>query len=239
MVTPERDLGRLLATLQPELDPVTYAFVRYAGEHPPPAPPILGSFREAEGWSLIVTAADAEAAGWPAAFLARRIVLRVYSDLEAVGMLAGVATSLAEAGIAVNPVSGVAHDHLFVPLAAAERALGLLQQLQAQGRSGRGEAVYSVTIRIDAPIQDEWLGWMQAVHIPAVLATGCFRSCLVQRESDPPSGGRAVFVLDYRARSLDAIRRYQHDFAPALQQEHTRRYAGRFEASRSVRTVEI
>ena len=41
--------------------------------------------------------------------------------------------------------------------------------------------IYNVTIKIDWTIHDAWLAWMQQVHIPELVATGCFtRSQLVR-----------------------------------------------------------
>jgi hypothetical protein len=53
----------------------------------------------------------------------------VHSSLAAVGFLAAVSAALAEAGIACNPVSGVHHDHLFVPAHRADDAMAVLTRL--------------------------------------------------------------------------------------------------------------
>jgi hypothetical protein len=130
----ERDLARLLATLEPRLDPEAYLFVRLderdlgrlGGE-------ARGLFREAEGWTVVVSRATAERLGLEAsgAPLWARIELTVHSDLEAVGLLAAVATRLAAAGVSVNPWAGWHHDHLFVPWARRQAALDALRALQA------------------------------------------------------------------------------------------------------------
>lgn len=236
---PIRDLHRLLTGMQPELDPTTYVFARQNGDAIPPGVAPLGTFREPEGLTLILPAAQAAAAGLRPEFVSRRIMLRVNSDLEAVGLLARVSTALASAGIPANTVSAVAHDHLFVPEAMADRALGVLRDLESRSRAAEPGVVYSVTVRIDPAVRDEWLGWMRRVHIPAVLATGCFLSCAIQRQEQPAeSDGRIRYVFDYQSPSLESLRRYQERFAPALQREHSARYAGQFDASRAIRSLE-
>jgi len=55
----------------------------------------------------------------------------VASDLNDVGLTAAVAAALADAGIACNVVAAVHHDHLFVPVEAADAALATLRALQA------------------------------------------------------------------------------------------------------------
>jgi hypothetical protein len=227
---PERDLARLLRQMRPMLDPVVYAFCRLEGDRPLPQFDALGLFRESEGLTCIIEAETARRLGLVASFLARRITLAVYSDLRAVGFLARVAQALADAGIACNVLSAVHHDYLFVPSTEGERALELLQGLQ---RRPAGGVLYEVTVQVDREIADEWLSWMERVHVPEVLATGCFESCSVTRVLEPDgAGGRMAFALVYRAPALEACRDYQAHHAPRLQRHHAERYAGRFEASR-------
>lgn len=62
--------------------------------------------------------------------------------------------------------------------------------------------------------------------------------CTISRVLDPaPPAGREAFTLEYRAVSPERLRQYQNRHAPGLQRAHRERYAGRFEASRSVREV--
>ncbi|HSB56133.1 MAG TPA: ACT domain-containing protein, partial [Gemmatimonadales bacterium] len=62
--------------------------------------------------------------------LARRIVLTVHSDLEAVGFMAEISAALARVGSPCNVVSAVFHDHLFVTEERAEAAMAALVRLQ-------------------------------------------------------------------------------------------------------------
>jgi hypothetical protein len=54
----------------------------------------------------------------------------VNSDLQSVGLTAAFATALGEAGISCNVVAGHHHDHIFVPLALATKAMVELRKLQ-------------------------------------------------------------------------------------------------------------
>ena len=93
--------------------------------------------------------------------------------------------------------------------------------------------VYSVTIAIQPDIEMKWADWMKNVHIPEVLQTGCFASCrmhkVVGAEGDEPT-----YVMQYQCRSLEEYHRYRDNFAPALQKDHTERFAGKFRGSRQV-----
>lgn len=130
MTTPIRDLAALLATLQPEARPGTWAWCSLADGALPAGVEAVATLREAEGLTVVVPEAVALARGWPVAFRAAWITLRVHSDLEAVGLTAAFARALAEAGIACNVVAGVHHDHLFVPFGRAQDALQALRALQ-------------------------------------------------------------------------------------------------------------
>jgi len=222
--------------MAPTLDPESYAFCLLpAGGIPPTVEPVA-VVREAEGVTLVLTTAAAAGAGLVAVFLARRITLTIHSDLAAVGFLAAIATRLAEQGIPCNLVAGIHHDHLFLPPELAESAMDVLRALEAESRQFTGGPVsYQVRISLEAPLAEEWFDWMRAVHLPEVLATGCFRSGSIWEEQEPaPPPGRRVFRMEYVAGSLERFREYQSRHAPALQQAHTARYAGRFEASRSI-----
>ena len=111
----ERDIARLLATLDPKLDPRRYAFSATTD-------PFLqdGQFaivREAEG----LTSIQAEPTGQWAC-----ISLGVHSSLEAVGLTAELSSRLAEAGISANVVGALHHDHIFVPWERRHEALAAL-----------------------------------------------------------------------------------------------------------------
>lgn len=136
----ETDLGRLIATMRPALDPETYVFAavpEYRPEHEKLQPIMV--FREAEAVTLVLTETAARAAGLEASFRCRRIVLTVHSSLEAVGFLAAVTTRLAEAGMGVNPVSAFYHDHLFVPADRADEAMRVLEEMALSSPRIRGE----------------------------------------------------------------------------------------------------
>ena len=93
--------------------------------------------------------------------------------------------------------------------------------------------IYSVTIALQADIESEWVDWMNKAHVPDVLRTGCFTECRIYKilgsDGDDP-----VYVMQYQCRSVEEYHRYRDNFAPALQQEHSDRFAGRFRGSRQL-----
>lgn len=126
---PVRDKGAMIRGMAPVLDPETWHFgtVRDVSVIADTRP--LATFVEDEGLSLILSDADAEAAGLPTDMPMARITLTVHSALDGVGLTAAVARALADAGIPCNMVAAFHHDHAFVPLADAPRALAILKAL--------------------------------------------------------------------------------------------------------------
>ena len=134
---PISDLGHLLAALSPRRHPGTWAWCSLAVEAALDADvQPIATMREEEGLSVVVAEEAAAGRGWPVAFRAAWITLRVHSDLHAVGLTAAVAGALGRAGIACNMVAGTNHDHLFVPVERAGDAMQVLARLQADGGSG-------------------------------------------------------------------------------------------------------
>ncbi len=127
---PTQDLGRLLSSLQPTLDPGRYAFVSLPGDATLDHATVVASIREPEGLSVVMPEAAARAQGLDVAFSAAWITLGVNSDLAAVGLTAAFASALGRAGISCNVVAGTHHDHLFVPFEQADAAMTVLQALQ-------------------------------------------------------------------------------------------------------------
>src|SRR5262245_2136581 len=113
--------------MQPALMPDVYAYVTVPAGRPIPTnlnP--QSTFKEPEGWSLLVNEREAIASALPVAFWCRGITLRIQPSLFAVGLLAAIADRLARAGISINIVSAYHRDYIFVPTARAEEAMGIL-----------------------------------------------------------------------------------------------------------------
>jgi hypothetical protein len=136
MVEQVRSGQAMIAGMEPVLDAADYVFCtsRDLAVVEAALASALGSFAEQEGLSLILPVEVARSLGLHYDGVMRRIVLTVYSALEGVGLTTAVAGKLAEAGIACNMVAAFHHDHVFVPAAEAERAMGLLRELQAEAR---------------------------------------------------------------------------------------------------------
>ena len=125
----ETDLQTLIRDMKSEPNPGEYVFCALGPGPNPSDLGIVGWFRENEGVTAILPRARADAAGLSYSFVAAWITLTVHSSLEAVGLTAAVSRALTRAGISCNIVAALHHDHLFVPVKDAARAVQVLEQL--------------------------------------------------------------------------------------------------------------
>lgn len=135
----ETDLAILLANLEPVLSAQRYVF-HFGGTYsdgPCPCEP-WATICEDEGTTYILSTDQADSLGITYRDQWARITLRIHSSLHAVGLTAAVSSVLATNGISANMVAGYFHDHLFVPIEHAMRALGLLREL-GKHSSTKGE----------------------------------------------------------------------------------------------------
>ena len=93
--------------------------------------------------------------------------------------------------------------------------------------------LYNVTSALDAAIADEWLTFMRDIHMPEVVATGCFIKSQLLRLLDEEEGG-CTYAAQYYAIGIEQLEAYQEHFAPALRADMDRRFGGRFAAFRTV-----
>ncbi len=127
------DLKVLLGSMNPELIDCEYIFSTISEKDLSllRIKPLL-LFRENEGITIIVKKEDADNSSIPYDTLWSLITLNVHSDLQAVGFLAVITKELAKEKISVNVVSAFYHDHLFVPVNKAEKAMEVLKNLSKE-----------------------------------------------------------------------------------------------------------
>lgn len=132
----EKNLDKLIATMQPVLSEVEYAFVSLQKDSPISLKELqpLGTFYEKEGLTVILSKTNADASGLSYQGLFQCITLNVHSSLEAVGLTAAVSSALANEGISANVVAAFYHDHIFVSIAKAKQALSCLLKLAVDSK---------------------------------------------------------------------------------------------------------
>src|SRR5579863_5535204 len=127
----EKDLSVLLKTMTPKLQEGDYVFCAVDKLSNLNADRILCTFREHEAITVILHKPDADFLGLHYHFTASWITLTVHSSLEAVGLIAAVASALAEKNISCNVVAAFFHDHIFIAKKDAQLAMEILLNLSS------------------------------------------------------------------------------------------------------------
>lgn len=94
--------------------------------------------------------------------------------------------------------------------------------------------IYNVTVNVEAGIHDEWLHWMKSVHLPEVMATGCFKEHRFLKLLQPTPEEGVTYAIQYMAENMEAYNHYQEQFAPALQAQTKARYGDKAFAFRTL-----
>jgi hypothetical protein len=127
----ETDLTQLLRTMTPVRQAGTYVFCTVASLDGIDLAEVLNFFREEEAITVILPKSEADRQQLTYSYEAAWLTLTVHSSLAAVGLTAAFAQALAEVHISCNVVAAYYHDHIFVAVQDADRALDVLQQLAA------------------------------------------------------------------------------------------------------------
>jgi hypothetical protein len=127
----QKDLDHLLRNMDPILEDEELVFCSLA---PNQAEEYLslsqGFYVEREGITLILGKYLADLKGLDYDLVFKRIILSVYSSLEAVGFLSRITEVLAAQGLSVNVISAYYHDYLYLKSSQAESALEILKLWQ-------------------------------------------------------------------------------------------------------------
>ncbi|MBK9733637.1 MAG: DUF4286 family protein [Saprospiraceae bacterium] len=97
--------------------------------------------------------------------------------------------------------------------------------------------LYNITIKIESPLQEEWLTWMKNIHIPDVMATGYFEWYKITKILGDDDEYGLGFAIQYVAFDMESFNRYQTNDAKRLQQDHSDRYQGKYVAFRTLMEI--
>ena len=94
--------------------------------------------------------------------------------------------------------------------------------------------LYNVTVGIDKDSEAEWLQYMRDRHIKAVLDTGLFVSYKLYKVLHDQDDGTISYSVQYFAKTIEDVHQYLETFAPALIEEHRRKFHNRHVAFRTL-----
>ena len=94
--------------------------------------------------------------------------------------------------------------------------------------------IYNVTINIDDDVHDEWLHWMQNIHIKEVLDTGLFFESRICKVLGAEQSSGTTYAVQYSCRTLEEYEEYQKNHAALLQQKAAQKFQNHFTAFRTL-----
>jgi hypothetical protein len=122
----EVNLEVLLNNMRPVLNTGDYVFCNVSSFDKIDLKQIIGSFKEEEGITLIISKAYADRLGLNYSNIMSWITLQIHSSLEAVGLTAVFSSILSKNNISCNVIAGYYHDHIFVLKEDAKKAVEVL-----------------------------------------------------------------------------------------------------------------
>jgi hypothetical protein len=117
--------------MTPALNPGAYVFCQTQNISGIDVNEMIGLFKEAEAFTIILKKETADKLQLQYDYVAAWITLTVHSSLDAVGLTAAFSKALADEGISCNVVAAYYHDHIFVNVLDADRAIAALKALAA------------------------------------------------------------------------------------------------------------
>lgn len=79
--------------------------------------------------------------------------------------------------------------------------------------------LYNVTVNIEKEVENEWLSWMKAEHIPDVLATGAFVDYKFYKILHNPDESTVNYSVQYFSETMEKLMHYSKHDAPKLQND--------------------
>ena len=125
----EVQIDRLLKNIDPEINLGEYVFCSVYNLKNINFKDIVVYIKEKEGFTLVMEKNKAISLGLDFEFISSWITLNVHSSLNAVGFNSIISNSLSKNNISCNVIAGFHHDHLFVSLNNAKRAISILKNL--------------------------------------------------------------------------------------------------------------
>jgi len=97
--------------------------------------------------------------------------------------------------------------------------------------------IYNVTIKVQASIHQQWLIWIKAEHIPAILNTGCFTHSTILQLLETDESEGPTYALQFHTESKAQYNRYLELFSTELRKKSYEKWGDKFIGFSSVMQV--
>ncbi len=94
--------------------------------------------------------------------------------------------------------------------------------------------IYNVTTKVSHAIAADWLHWLKTVHIPEIVATGCFTHAVIHQilETDETEG--LTYTIQYHSESKALYNLYIDKYAATMRAKAFQEWGDQFIAFRTV-----
>jgi hypothetical protein len=79
--------------------------------------------------------------------------------------------------------------------------------------------IYNITIKVENEILKEWMQWQKEIHIPEMIATGCFYDHRFYKLLEHEEEDGKTFVIQFYANFKNEYDNYVENFAEQLRQK--------------------
>jgi hypothetical protein len=87
--------------------------------------------------------------------------------------------------------------------------------------------IFNDTVIIEEAVEQKWLKWIKEVQIPAVMATGYFKSYQILNVIDSPNEG-VTYCIQYQADSIADFNQFYNKHLHRLQEAHNQEFENQF-----------
>jgi hypothetical protein len=87
--------------------------------------------------------------------------------------------------------------------------------------------IFNDTVIVEEAVHEQWLKWIKEVHIPAVMATGHFKSYQVLNVIDSPNEG-VTYCIQYHAENIESFNQFYRQHLHRLQDIHAQQFENQF-----------
>ncbi len=93
--------------------------------------------------------------------------------------------------------------------------------------------IYNVTTHINEEVHDEWLQWMQDVHIPKIMATGKFLNAKMSKVLVEEEMGGVTYSVQFTTVNNETLQNYYTKDAPLFRKDALKRFPNQFVSFRT------
>lgn len=88
--------------------------------------------------------------------------------------------------------------------------------------------IYNITAKIEWSAAEDWVSWMQQIHIPAVLDTGCFEKHQLVRLLQVDETEGPTYAMQYYALTLSKYDYYLQHYAASFGQQISNKWGEKY-----------